>query len=96
MLIEELMGLSHNVLSYPRDPVVPSQKVGLGWVPGRSRCLLRRYDWIPRDTNQIRDQPHRSKVPLATRKTVAGSMRQTRGVSRVEVMVSTGVQACRG
>ena len=26
---------------------MPSQKVGLGWVPGGSRCLLRRYDWIP-------------------------------------------------
>ena len=31
------------VISVPtsRDPVLPSQKVGLGWVPGGSRCLLR-------------------------------------------------------
>ena len=27
----------------PRPPVVPSQKVGLGWVPGGSKYLVRRY-----------------------------------------------------
>ena len=35
---------------YPIGIQVPSQKVGLGWVPGGSKCLLRRYDWSPRDT----------------------------------------------
>ena len=31
---------------YPRPPVVPSEKVGLGWVPGGSKYHLRRYDEV--------------------------------------------------
>ena len=34
---------------------MPSQVRCLGWVPGGSRCLLRRYDWIPTNTRQERD-----------------------------------------
>ena len=30
-------------VSFPKDPVVPSEKVGLGWVPGGFKYLLRRY-----------------------------------------------------
>ena len=35
---------------------VPSKKVGLGWVPGGSKDLLRRYDWIPRELQPIAEE----------------------------------------
>ena len=45
-------GVPNWIPTYPKDPVVPSEKVGLGvgGFGGSSRTVLEvRYNWIPRD-----------------------------------------------
>lgn len=42
-----------------RDPVVPSEMVGLGWVPGGFKYLLRYLDFIgtPKRSMRLEDMP---------------------------------------
>ena len=50
LLVVTMFATTSKWMWYFQDPVVPSEKVGLGWVflAGPVVPYLRRYDWIPR------------------------------------------------